>query len=75
VYLSTPGSTSPSSLTQIVKIAGAHKLLFGSDSPAMHTLVEMAKVQALPLTDTERKQILFDNAHTVLKFNKGRRDA
>jgi predicted TIM-barrel fold metal-dependent hydrolase len=66
VYLSTTGSTSPSSLAQLVKICGTKKILFGSDSPAMHTLVELAKVNALSLTDAESNEILFENAHTVL---------
>lgn len=66
VYLSTPGSMSPMTLQKSIAIADVTKILFGSDTPAMHMAVELAKVHALSLREEERRLILSENARVVL---------
>ena len=68
VYLSTPGSASPAALQAAIGIAGAHKIIFGSDAPAMHPAVELAKIEAMTLSDDERRMILYENAHRALRL-------
>jgi len=55
-------------LQAAIGIAGAHKILFGSDAPAMHPAVELAKIDALTLSDDERRMILYENAHRALRL-------
>lgn len=66
VYLSTPGSMGPEHLRQCIEIAGAAKLLFGSDTPAMHVAVELAKIDAVDLSNEQRRLILAENARRML---------
>jgi uncharacterized protein len=66
VYLSTPGTMGPHQLAQSVRIVGAGKILFGSDTPAMHIAAELAKVEAAGLTAEERADILNGNACRLL---------
>lgn len=48
-------------LQQAVRRAGAHKLLFGSDGPWLHPGVELAKIDALPLSPRDRRRVLAGN--------------
>jgi predicted TIM-barrel fold metal-dependent hydrolase len=58
-------------LTEAVRRAGAHKLLFGSDGPWLHPGVELAKIRALRLTAVDEALVLGGNLLRLL----GRRAA
>ncbi len=48
--------------TQIIRLYGAHRVLFGSDYPVFSPDIELKRFMSLPLTDSERKMILSENA-------------
>ena len=51
--------------TEIIRLYGANRVLFGSDYPVFSPNIELNRFMALPLTDKERKMILSEN---VLKL-------
>ena len=51
---------------RIVRAHGADKVLFGSDSPWTNAKNEIARINALPLTENEKKAILGENARRLL---------
>lgn len=53
---------------RIVKNHGADKILFGSDSPWSNASKELAILNSLPLSETEKRLILCDNAKRLLKI-------
>ena len=48
-------------LLEVVRRAGAHKLLFGSDGPWLHPGVELAKIRALGLAPREEVLVMGGN--------------
>ncbi len=50
----------------LVKAFGAHRILFGTDCPWADQAAEIKKIHGLPLTDEEKSQILYKNAHHLL---------
>jgi hypothetical protein len=48
-------------LEQSIQQAGAHKFIFGSDSPWLHPGLELEKILTLRLRPDERNQILGGN--------------
>ncbi len=61
IYTDTAGVRRFDVLEQAVKRAGAKKVLFGSDGPWLHPGVELAKIHALRLPETEEHLILSRN--------------
>lgn len=61
IYTDTSGIRRFDLLEQAVERAGAHKILFGSDGPWLHPGVELAKIDALPLSTADRALVLSDN--------------
>jgi len=61
IYADTSGVRRFDLLEQAVARAGAQKILFGSDGPWLHPLVELSKIHALGLPPAERKLILGEN--------------
>ena len=53
---------------RIVKKHGADKILFGSDSPWSNASNELAILNSLPLSETEKQMILCDNAKKLLEI-------
>lgn len=51
-----------------VKKAGASKVLFGSEYPLSHPALELQKILLLPITESEREQILGGNARNLLRL-------
>ncbi|MCD6352093.1 MAG: amidohydrolase family protein [Armatimonadetes bacterium] len=49
-----------------VDTLGAERLLFGSDGPLIHPLIELAKIEVLDLDEEQRRLILHDNAAALL---------
>jgi predicted TIM-barrel fold metal-dependent hydrolase len=53
---------------RIVKNHGADKVLFASDSPWSSARTEMEHLKALPISESEKNNILGDNARRLLNF-------
>ena len=50
----------------LVKIFGANRILFGSDSPWTEQGAEIARLRSMPLTEAEKTAILGGNAERIL---------
>jgi uncharacterized protein len=61
VYTDTSGIRRFDLLEQAVQRAGARKILFGSDGPWLHPGVELAKVRALGLSQSEERLVVSEN--------------
>ncbi len=61
IYTDTAGVRRFDLLEQAVKRAGARKILFGSDGPWLHPGIELAKIYALGLSESEQALILGQN--------------
>jgi hypothetical protein len=61
IYTDTAGVRRFDILEQSVQRAGARKILFGSDGPWLHPVVELAKVRALGLSRTDEDLVLAGN--------------
>ena len=53
-------------LLRIIKKHGTDKILFGSDCPWDNPVNEINMINALPLSDSDRENIFFRNAHKLL---------
>lgn len=53
---------SPKTAWEIVKTYGADRVLFGTDYPMWDPSEELARFNAIPLTEEERQQVLWKNA-------------
>ena len=60
------GAIPEEQLLRMIENHGAHKFLFGSDSPWMSVGDSIRAVEALPLTDSEKDSIFWKNAKTLL---------
>jgi predicted TIM-barrel fold metal-dependent hydrolase len=69
VYLSTPGSVRIANMREAIEIAGATKILWGSDAPAMHPAIELAKLEAIDLPADKRSLIMYENSRRLLALN------
>lgn len=61
---------SDDSFVRLVRLFGAERVLFGTDSPWADQAAELAHLRALPLTDSEKTAILGMNALRLLGFDK-----
>jgi predicted TIM-barrel fold metal-dependent hydrolase len=69
IYIDTSSSLcrlSPEEVTRLIRLHGADKVLFGTDYPAVDQKEELAKIQALGLTEEEERKILSENAMRLL---------
>jgi predicted TIM-barrel fold metal-dependent hydrolase len=66
VYLETSGMTSPSMLRRAVAECGPERILFGSDYPFWHPLVELERIKATDLGMTTTRMILGENIAHLL---------
>jgi uncharacterized protein len=66
VYADTSGVRQFDYLVRAVRVAGARKLLFGSDGPWLHPGLELHKVRLLGLSPREEALILGGNALRLL---------
>lgn len=58
---------------RMIRLFGADRILFGTDSPWEAQAAEVQKIQALPLTDAEKHGILGGNAAKLLEIaDKGK---
>lgn len=56
-------------LVRIIKNHGSEKIVFGTDSPWEKPSETIAKINSLPLTDTEKDNIFCQNAKNILNLN------
>ncbi|WP_433612655.1 amidohydrolase family protein [Prescottella agglutinans] len=59
-------------LSDAVRRAGPHKVLFGSDGPFLHPGVELAKVDALHLDPAATALIVGGNIQRLTRYSRGR---
>jgi hypothetical protein len=71
VYADTSGVRQFDYLVRAVQIAGAHKLLFGSDGPWLHPGLELHKIRLLGLSRRDEGLVAGGNALRLLR-NSGR---
>ena len=55
-------------LTRMIKDHGAHRILFGSDTPWADQEEAVSILRSLPLTPEEQEQILWKNAAALLNI-------
>ena len=67
LYADTSGVRQFDYLVRAVQVAGARKLLFGSDGPWLHPGVELYKIRLLGLRPQEEAQVLGGNALHLLR--------
>lgn len=65
---STAFGVTPGEYLDMIRAYGADRVLFGSDFPMWRPKEELEKFLALPLTEEERRLILWDNAVRLLKL-------
>lgn len=53
---------------ELVRIIGTDKLMFGTDYPVLHAENELKLFMKLDLTESEREDILYNNAKKFIKF-------
>ncbi len=63
-----PPSLSDEEAVEIVRRFGAERILFGSDWPWFHPLRDLERIEALPLSDSEKRLILAENARRVMRI-------
>jgi aminocarboxymuconate-semialdehyde decarboxylase len=66
VYVDTANSSVPNHIANL-DVVGAQHLLFGSDSPPLATPLDeaIAMVESLPISDSEKRGVLGDNARRL----------
>ncbi len=51
---------------RLLRNVGIHRVLFGSDAPALEVLPQLHQIVELPLSDEEKRRILSENARELL---------
>lgn len=69
VYADTSGVRQFDYLVRAVRVAGARKLLFGSDGPWLHPGLEMHKIRLLGLEPREEMMVLGGNVLRLLRHS------
>jgi predicted TIM-barrel fold metal-dependent hydrolase len=73
VYADTSGVRYWECLVQAVKRAGPHKILFGSDGPLLHPVVELYKIKMLKLPQSQQALITGGNIAQLLRWGNNHR--
>lgn len=66
VYTDTAGVRRFDSIVEVIRRAGAHKVLFGSDGPWLHPGVELDKVRWLGLSRADEERVLCGNVMRLM---------
>ena len=61
-----PPSLSDDEAVDVIRQFGVERVLFGSDWPWFHPLRDRERIEALPLSDSEKRLILGENARRVM---------
>ena len=68
VYLDTAASVGyRGDFTEMVRLAGANKILYGSDMPWTCATYQLGRVLLAPITEAEKKLILGENLARLFK--------
>jgi hypothetical protein len=67
IYADTSGVRRFDYLVEAIQRAGAHKLLFGSDGPWLHPVLELHKIRLLKLSPREEALVLGHNLMRLIK--------
>lgn len=68
-YLDTSYCHTPWCMKRAIRTAGARKILFGSDGPLVHPLIEMAKIKACHLRPWEEELVFSRNTLRLFKIS------
>ena len=69
VYLETCSSfRTPGAIEELVEMAGADKVLFGSDIPLMDPRSQLGKIVTARISDEAKRKVLGGNARRILKL-------
>lgn len=60
---------SPETAKRLIRTYGANKVLFGTDYPMWHPAEEVARFDAIGLTEQESRRILWENAEEMFGFS------
>lgn len=63
---STMFAVAPNRVVELIRAYGKNRVLFGTDFPMWHPQEELKRFLALPLTESERQAILYQNACRLL---------
>ena len=69
VYLDPSGNPLPDIVRRGVNAVGAERVVFGTDMPAMHPLVELKKIEFAGLRDEERSLICAGNIARLMRLD------
>lgn len=72
IYADTSGVRRFDLLEQAVRRAGASKILFGTDGPWLHPAVELAKIRALKLSESDERLVLGENLLRLISGSRKR---
>jgi predicted TIM-barrel fold metal-dependent hydrolase len=70
VYSDTSGVRRFDYLIEVVRRAGAHKLIFGSDGPWLHPGVELHKIRLLGMMPSDEAKVLGGNMMRLLRSRR-----
>lgn len=68
VFLDSSWSDVPWKIHDAIKIAGADKVVFGSDGPLIHPLIELTKIKVLKLNEEEEELVLWKNIARLIQL-------
>ncbi len=68
LYADTSGVRFIDHLLEAIRVAGAKKILFGSDGPLLHPSLELHKIRLLKLPQEDEVLILGENARRLLRL-------
>jgi predicted TIM-barrel fold metal-dependent hydrolase len=72
IFVDTAGGDPERGLVELaVARLGAHRVLYGSDAPIRHFGVSVAKILGAQLTDSVRRELLWNNAARLLPVRAG----
>jgi predicted TIM-barrel fold metal-dependent hydrolase len=71
IFAETHSFASPGTLEGLAWVAGAHKLMFGSNSPDRYFGAALTMVESADLSDTDRAAVLGENALRYLRLGGG----
>lgn len=69
IYLEISGNPRPDITRKAIDAAGAERVLFGTDMPAMHPSVERRKLEAARLNDRERELVCAGNIIRLMRLD------
>jgi predicted TIM-barrel fold metal-dependent hydrolase len=66
IYCETSATPFSFAIRKAIDALGPERIIFGTDMPAMHPIVELKKIDAARLTEHEKRLVLCDNVKLML---------